>query len=563
MRTRVLLAMIVAVGAALAQPAAQSESATASIGGLVRDALTGVPIPDARIVVSDPSDPSKRPVAVSADSAGRYEAKGLAGGKLQVSASAPFRLAGPRYNTAARNITLSSGQRLAAADLVLTPRPVISGTVTDENGEPVPSVIVYLVEREYVFGVLRYRFRDVAQTDENGQYLVVAGAPGRAYLLMVHPSTPSRVIPDAISRSPANPKLRRRTFPPTYYPGTDSLQSAQPIILGPGETREGMNFRVRRLPTYCVSGTQKSASGMQGMNFEIVEQEPGYVPGGVSAGITFRTTATDGRFRVCELHPGNYFLTAYSNPDGAGAPRSLVRAPVTITDKDIEAAIQALPEVAVRGEIVWDGDAPPETLRLTVKVLNTNRGWTPGGETAPENPAPASDPLQRGMTVPGQFAFNHLFEDEYVLDIGDLPDGAYLKDITHNGKSMLNEAFRAGSISTQGLRIVLARDGGRVAAKVADNDSNPLPDVAVVLWPQSSRTDEALASAMVVGRTDQNGEWSSPLLAPGKYYAIGAKTPVDKSPESINKLIGLRSKASEVQIPSGGAARLTLTPIAE
>ncbi len=447
--------------------------------------------------------------------------------------------------------------------------PVISGTVTDENDEPVPDAGVYLIEREYVFGVLRYRFRDTSATDENGQYRLGANAtPGRAYLLMVSPRSPGAHLKGkltAISQSPADPKLRKKTFAPTYYPGTDSAQGAQPIILGPGEMREGVDVRVRRSRSYCISGTLKSVGGSQGMDFSIAEQELAHMASNIGLIPVAGTTGSDGRFRICDLHPGDYFLTAYSSTSASPTPESFVRTPITVADKDVEIAVQALPQVAVRGEIAWDGDAPPDPLRLTVQLSNVTRVFSFVGESNPENPMSAgSAPWRLRMTVPGQFAFNHLYEDEYAVKVSDLPTGAYVKDITYNGRSILYDAFRAGRESGQSsLRIVLARNGGSVTVRMADKDDNPLPDVTVVLLPELSRSDGVLASTMVVGQTDQNGEWSSSVLAPGKYFVIGTKAPVDKSPEGISRLTAMRTKAYELQIDSRVSARLVLTPIAE
>ena len=238
MRMNVFLAIVIAAGSALAQPAAQSKPDPASISGLIRDAVTGMPLTDATIEIDDLGDSSSAPVVtVSTNAEGRYEAKGLEGGQFRIRARGPRRPGGRLYKPATRSVTVRPGQELTSADLVLYFLPVISGTVTDENDEPVPNAGVHLIEREYVFGVLRYRFRDAFTTDESGQYEVGGNTtPGRAYLLMVRARFGS--IEDklaAISQSPADPKLRKRTFAPTYYPGTDSIQSAQPIILGPGE----------------------------------------------------------------------------------------------------------------------------------------------------------------------------------------------------------------------------------------------------------------------------------------------------------------------------------------
>jgi len=166
------------------------------------------------------------------------------------------------------------------------------------------------------------------------------------------------------------------------------------------------------------------------------------------------------------------------------------------------------------------------------------------------------------MTVPGQFSFSHVYEDEYTVKVSDLPSGAYVKDITYNGISILYDAFRAGrEFDQKWLRIVLARNGGSATVGMEDEGNNPLPDLTVVLLPENSRSDGALASALVVGQTNQNGEWSSSLLAPGKYYVIGTEVQVDKSPEGITRLARLRVKAHELQISPGVTSRLKLTPI--
>ena len=569
MSMNVFLAIVMAAGSALAQPAAQSKPDPASISGLIRDAKTGMPLTDATIEIDDLGDSSSAPiVSVSTNSLGRYEAKGLEGGQFRIRARGPRRPGGRLYKPATRSVTVRPGQDLTSADLVLYFLPAISGTVTDENDEPVPNTRVHLIEREYVFGVLRYRFRDTFTTDESGHYEVGGNTtPGRAYLLMVRARFGS--IEDklaALSQAPADPKLRKKTFAPTYYPGTDLIQSAQPIVLGPGELREGVDIRIRRSRSFCISGTLKSGGGSQGMDFSIAEQEPAYMAGGVLMRPVTGTTGADGRFRICDLHPGDYVLTAYSSTAVSPTPEFLVRTPITVADKDVEIAVQALPQVTVRGEIAWDGDAPPDPLRLTVAVSNVTRGISFVGEAAPDNPSYANSPApwRYRMTAPGQFSFNHVYEDEYAVKVSDLPTGAYVKDITYNGRSILYDAFRAGRESGQSsLRIVLARNGGSVTVRMADKDDNPLPDVTVVLLPEISRSDGVLASTMVVGQTDQNGEWSSAILAPGKYFVIGTKALVDKSPEGISRLTGMRTKAYELQINSGVPARLVLKPIEE
>ena len=56
----------------------------------------------------------------------------------------------------------------------------------------------------------------------------------------------------------------------------------------------------------------------------------------------------------------------------------------------------------------------------------------------------------------------------------------------------------------------MARD----SAKVADKDGNPVADANVVILPETAGSEAKLAAEMVSGQVDQNGAWSSNMLAP-------------------------------------------------
>ena len=87
---KVFLAIVIAAGSALAQPAAQSKPDPASISGLIRDAVTGMPLrmPRLRLTISA-IHRSAPVVTVSTNSEGRYEAKGLEGGQFRIRARGP------------------------------------------------------------------------------------------------------------------------------------------------------------------------------------------------------------------------------------------------------------------------------------------------------------------------------------------------------------------------------------------------------------------------------------------------------------------------------------------
>jgi hypothetical protein len=513
---------------------------TASVSGVIRDASTGAPMPD--VVVS------YRSVQATTDAQGRYVLRNLPPEQVRITAVGPSEVRGfgPRVN---RLVTLSPGQELTGIDLLIRGHGQISGKIVDQNKEPVPGVSVRLIAREYSLGTLRYVFAGGAQTNDLGEYVLNNVQSGRAYLLQVQRGY-FKLGP--ISESPANPKLRKPAVVPTYYPGTATLEGAQALILSPSERREGVDLRVLRTPSYCIEGTLQSGSGPEALSFGIAENQP--TSGASGNGATFfatpgTTTGPDGKIRICDLHPGDYTITVSSQAID-DMPPFFGTATVSIIDQDVsKLLVAAHPRVTIPGEIVWEGTPPDPPVSSMLSV-----------NTRPITRAPFRGEFRGAKaSIPGPFSLDNVFMDEYSLQITDVPAGVYIKDVTYGGHNVLREPLRPGSaVGEAGLRIVLARDGGSVSAKVADKDSKPIADAQVVVMPASVASEGALAAAMVSGQTDQNGTWSSALLPPGKYYVIATQFPVDKTPECIGKLWRSRNNAEEVEIGPGRTVQVAL-----
>jgi len=532
-----ILGLILVVGAMAQTP---PPPPTASVSGVIRDGGTGAPMPD--VVVSYKS------VQATTDAQGRYVLPNLPPEQVRITAVGPSEVRGfgPRVS---KLVTLSPGQELAGIDLLIRGNGQISGKIIDQNDEPVPGVSVRLIAREYSLGTLRYVFAGSAQTNDLGEYVLSNVQSGRAYLLQVQRGY-FKLGP--ISEAPANPKLRKRAVVPTYYPGTAALEGAQALILSPSEKREGVDLRVLRTASYCIEGTLQSGGGPEALSFGIAESQP--TSGASGNGAAFfatpgTTTGADGKIRICDLHPGDYTITVHSQAID-DMPPFFGTATVSIIDQDVsKLLVAAHPRVTISGEIVWDGTPPDPPVSL---MLNVN--------TRPMTRAPFRGEFRGAKaSIPGQFSLDNVFMDEYSLQITGVPDGAYIKDVTYGGHNVLREPLRPGSaVGEAGLRIVLARDGGSVSAKVADKENKPIADAQVVVMPASVGTEGLLAAAMVSGQTDQNGAWSSALLPPGKYYVIAAQLPVDKTPECIVKLWRSRSNAEEVEIGPGRAVQVAL-----
>jgi hypothetical protein len=262
--------------------------------------------------------------------------------------------------------------------------------------------------------------------------------------------------------------------------------------------------------------------------------------------------ADDSKFRICNLHAGTYQMTVYSDPkDNANQPAFWSTTPVTILDRDLTGLIfAAQPRIPVTAEVAWEGDAPQTAAPAPMNVFIRSNTRT--------------ELVTPRLTVPGKLALDDLAMDDYQVQIvSGIPKGAYLKSLTYGDSNLLNEPLHPGNASGQAsIKIVLARDGATVSANVADKDGNPVPDTPVVIFPESARSEAALADAMINGQTDPSGAWTPPnALPPGKYFVIAPGITVDKSPESIARLLRAKSKAQLVDLAPGGSAQATLTVV--
>jgi len=537
--------LLLAAALAAAVFAQESAKTTGSISGVVKDATTGTPLPEVTVFAGT----NMSGTTSKTDASGRYTLRDLKAGTYRVNVMA-FTIGRPFLT---KTVTLGAGQELTSIDFPLQTFGEISGKILDENKEPVPGRNVMLVAREYRLGVLEHVYAGAARTDDQGAYRLQRVTPGRAFLIVVQ--RPHGKL-SAVSDAPADPKLRKKVFPPTYYPGSTSIDGAQPLILRSGERREGVDMQLSRVPSFCIEGVLATESGPAALDFQVAPRRPasGRVgDGAIYIAVPIGQTGPDGKLRLCELPPADYELTVYQRATAQREPPPFFSiAQASIADRDVRNfQVQVRPRVQIPGEVVWDGAPPDKPLdaKLSIRLEPSTRGQFMGED------------LGAKSSIPGEFNFSGVFVDEYAVLLHGLPKDLYTKDITYAGTSVLRAPLRVGSaIGEAKLRIVLARDGAVINGRVADKDGNPVPDSYVLIFPAEATTEAELAAALISGQTDQKGVHTTKALAPGKYLVLASTTPVDMSPESIGKLYQARTRAQEITLAPNATVAVTLTP---
>jgi hypothetical protein len=452
-------------------------------------------------------------------------------------------------------VTVGPGQPVSV-DFFLPLKATISGKVFDHNDEPVPGVEVALIAREFGAGAVRHYRRGATRTDDEGQYRLQAIQPGIPYFLLFRKASNSKL--DSISDAPIEPKLRRPAIVPTYYPGAADPAGATAIVLRGGEHRQEINVRLLQAESYCIEGLLTAAGRPAAMTFQIHEAHVSFglgPSGGVTGLPPTGESAPDGRIRICDLHPGDYRLTAFTG--NINHPELIATTPVSIRDRDVRnLRLQPVPRLRLPVELAWADPPPgkPNGVTLSVSLMSMTRSF--GGFASSARAAP---PAQLEITDNAPSGPGLLMDDYYVRIIG-LTGQLYVKEIVYGAESLMHAPLRVGSAPAgTTLRVMVGHDGGMMHTRVIDGDGKPVPDATVVVFPTSAVSDAELGSQLVTGQADQHGIYVSRALMPRNYLVFATLSPVAVlNPEFLAGVRAVRSDAQEIAVAPNASVNLKL-----
>ena len=148
--------------------------------------LTGAPVPRAQLRLQMIQSGQLENFTATTDDAGKFVFENVEPGLYNtLTAQRPGFVQG-RYG--ARSATspgaplqVEPGAALKGLTITMTPQGVISGRITDSNGDPVQNVQVTLLRRGYQRGVRQLLASNSASTNDQGDYRI-ANQIGRAHV---------------------------------------------------------------------------------------------------------------------------------------------------------------------------------------------------------------------------------------------------------------------------------------------------------------------------------------------------------------------------------------------
>ena len=344
-------------GAGPPTPAIQSAPvvATAAISGVVVDGSTNQPIAGAVVQLGGGARGAVTgPGRLATDAQGRFVFTRLPAASYALVASkhgySPARFGQlDSAASASRTIALADGQWFPDGRIVMWRTSAISGTISDEVGEPIVGALVRVIARVIVAGRSQLASGMAAKTDDRGRYRVAGLSPGPYVVLVpsVQASVPSgltledltgitaervraaeaagrpiaqadpiAIVADASNRllaghyvTPPPSSADGWSYPPVFFPAARSIAEAITVDLSRAEERTGVNVRLTPVRSVSLSGVVHGPAGSTPASMTVRLLPIGNEALGFGSETATALIGGDGAFTLLRVPAGNYTMS--------------------------------------------------------------------------------------------------------------------------------------------------------------------------------------------------------------------------------------------------------------
>jgi protocatechuate 3,4-dioxygenase beta subunit len=417
-------------------------------------------------------------------------------------------------------IQLAEGQRFDKATIALPRGSVLTGRVSDENGEPMARVQVYTMFLPGASG-RPMRTGSSASTDDLGQFRLFGLPPGD-YFVVAEARGPTFVPPNS---TPTESEDDNIGFMTTYFPGTADETSAQRVRARLGSETPGVEIRMVSGRLFRISGTITNSQGQASSRTS--GQLTRGTPGGAMTSMGF-STDEQGRFQMRNIAPGNYRLivrgpraaTPNAPNQGGGDAGEMAIVPVAIS-ADLEGIVIVTgPGATVTGQITFE-QGPPQAapgqnapnLRVTAQIAD------------PQNAGPVPTPQPAVVGADYTFALKGMM-GEFLLRAS--APGQTLKAVMLGAQDITDtpREFKNGERVT----LVMTSAVSSIEGTVTDTKGTPASEASILIFSEDRASWRPNSLRTRRGSTDASGHFRISGLVPGRYHAIAAPRDVINVP---------------------------------
>jgi Carboxypeptidase regulatory-like domain len=500
-------------------------SAPCTVTGRVVTAGEGNPLKSALVsLVPDRSRLHNQIYATSSDGEGHFTLKNIPPGRYQFSADhtgfveqhykAGTNDSGPLFS-------LRSGEKVSDVLFRLVAAAVITGRVSNEDGDPMQRVEVVALRRpseEEIEDIDEPRRHKVqmepvgwAESDDRGQYRLFGLKPGE-YFIRAEDSSFPRGGHVAVDEGFWAKQALGSEYASVYFPGVAQVSQAQVVPVKAGEEAQA-DITMRRVKTVEIAGRVIGTTGPAAN--ALVRLEP--ADGGESNFDRQDTTDEKGSFHLRNIPEGTFYILAYLREQETRVYETRARQKVEVTGDNIDALTVTLsPGISIQGKLRADGLASLPLDRIRLSLMSVDEDELPGGHSE--------------VKKDGSFEFTSVHDGNYAIYVWGLDPGAFIKSARHGPDNLLEKGLEVEGGSSGQIEITVSSDGAKLEGSVSDDDG-PVAGARVRLNPDPLTPYNHLRIHRTT--TDQLGHFSLTDVAPGK-YAVTAK-PVVSSESSQYK----------------------------
>jgi len=444
-------------------------------------------------------------------------------------------------------LSLEAGQELKDQTLHMLAAAVVTGRVTDEDGDPMANVEI---------NVLRWRARTSestgsAHTNDLGEYRVGGLLPGKYYLVATPTPTFQTVVASQKNGDDPAKSDAPASYAATYYPSAIDRAQASPVELHAGEEMPADFSLTRRHQSHVrgkVAGLRADSKAM------IVLRNKDAAP-------AFAETEVDksGKFELPAVPPGEYTLIAMTLM--SETPMS-ARQSIDVGASDIDdVQLTLMPPATLRGRVHFGSKFPTSEVSKGMVFLRSldDDEDVFNGVTMSDD-APSSHGFAK-VKSDGSFELSNVPAGVYDLNVsGDARafSETFVDSVTIGTKNFVDTGIDVHG-GTVAVDIAVSSEPGVIEGTVTSEKGQPAADAMVVAVPEAGFRKQASRYQKV--STDQGGKFAVRSLRPGVYTLFAWEHLEDDEYRDADFIKPYESRGVEVKVEKASRQNVSLKVI--
>jgi Carboxypeptidase regulatory-like domain len=548
------LAFLLVAGFCAAQP-----QGSGMIAGVIVQKANGEPVRKAIISLTWHGNPRSWATAMT-DGAGRFKFEDLPAGKYSIDAwkdgAGRAAYGGETMRQLFEYVTLAEGQRRSDIVLRMIRPAYISGTVLDEQGDPMVGATISLWMEAYPRGTREIIQQGNARSNDRGEYRMPVNDAGRFYLSAGDENQGFRF---------GGTQAQREMYARQFYGGATDWKRATPITVAPGDQIRGIDLHLSPLRSFTLRGriagvpelpAPADEGGQVGKASVFVNIQLGALSESGQIQNMFGTGVAppDYKFEFQNILPGRYRLSASMQPPripgqtaGPGKTYWASQKLDLVADPG-EITIAMAPAVDIKGQVRAEGGGF-EKNEFKVAL------------TSPDTP---SQPVFAKTGAEGRFTLEQVPPGIWDIGVEPIPPGGYIKSMRFGKQDVLTEDMEIGPGSDSPLIVVMSSRGGKIDGEISDPAVAGHRAIFILLAP-TGRFRRVMSFFNIV-ESDSDGKFKLRGITPGTYklLAFQEAPPGDpRNPDLVERLGGETIEIAEGEMVNAKVDVITAAQLKE